>query len=661
MNRNNISLRGCLGAWIGLSAIALGAAAAPASKTPPPPPPEPVTTGPAPIVPAGDYRFVTLDLEKGKPVAPDAKDSSDTLRLWLHVRDGKAVRCVAGAAQRNPRVTKGRRLVCRLAEMDAAGLSINGTAIKGEIKGEVEMPKTTNTTYALNATIQDGAVRGTYTGQIGSGAALQGAVTGRVRADAQIRKENAFSPSKDWPVWNGPNGNFTGTDTPGIQLVDDLKDARLVWFSEAVLRHGISWDVPGHGGFSSPVVGDGKVFFNQYVGSGDVIATGNYDTQDNHVSADDEVYGFDASSGRLLWKQVFKDKSVNGPARDKHCLLNNSGCYYKGKVYMFGFTWRVYCLDANTGKFIWESHIGDAHHDAERQKKHALEKKSVINLSGDGNKFLQAAGGVIFTSNIRGNIIAFDPDTGKTLWTVPGTLPTRWVHESKEFILAAAGKQLQCLDPKTGNALWKVDGIASVGAGCWLTAGDLVLANPSGGGRPKQEGGEIGPIHFEFVRVGPQGAAKVSTGALVNFECVPAVTPIYDGCAFIRRPGHRYDTASKKFVKWGPPVYAVEAATGKERGHVDEGTPFHSGLCDRSYSLAADGRYFYELDGTHGGTHLVMVDAKTVKPMQADWWIPPHRQTGGYDIPAAWPYVEGRLFIRGWEGIYCYDLRKATQ
>jgi hypothetical protein len=30
-------------------------------------------------------------------------------------------------------------------------------------------------------------------------------------------------------------------------------------------------------------------------------------------------------------------------------------------------------------------------------------------------------------------------------------------------------------------------------------------------------------------------------------------------------------------------------------------------------------------------------------------------------VPVAWPYVEGRMFIRGWEGIYCYDLRKAAQ
>jgi len=289
------------------------------------------------------------------------------------------------------------------------------------------------------------------------------------------------------------------------------EDRSLIWYSEEVLRHGISWDCPGHGGFSSPIVADGKVFFNKYRGSGSVLTTQGADTQDPHVSADDEVICTDAATGRTLWKQVFAGKSINNLLRDNPCLHNNTGCYDKGRVYMLGFTWRVYCLDANAGKFIWESHLGEAHLDAERRKQQALEKKAITNLAGDDNKFLSCAGGVIFCNNLRGGIVAFDAETGETRWVAPGSLPTRWVHEGREYI------------------------------------------------------------------------------------------------------------------------------------------------------LAADGRYFYEMEGTSGITRLVMVDAKTLKPLQTDWWNPPHRQTGGHDYPVAWPYVEGRLFIRGWEGIYCYDLRKATQ
>jgi RNA polymerase sigma factor (sigma-70 family) len=633
---------------------------------------KPISTGPAPIVPAGAHRFVTLELEKAIPAAPAQKGAAPglpvTLTLWMHVRDGKAVRCVASAPQLNPRAAKGRRLVCQLAELDAAPLMIGDASIQGEIRGEFELDGTWPASYTLQVTIRNDALTGTYTGRITSAyldkkiTPLLGAVSGRVRAGAQLQAANVLSPGKGWPAWNGPNANFTATDTPALQLVDDLKDARLVWYSEEVLRHGISWDCPGHGGFSSPIVADGKVFFNQYRGSGSVLTTQGADTQDPHVSADDEVICIDAATGRTLWKQVFAGKSINGPLRDKHCLHNNTGCYDKGRVYMLGFTWRVYCLDANTGKFIWESHLGEAHLDAERQKRQALEKRAIINLIGDENKFLSSAGGVVFCNNLRGGIVAFDAETGETRWVVLGSLPTRWVHEGREYILAADsryGREIRCLDPQTGRALWTAEVGRSAGGWCWLTSGDLVLANPSGGGKPKPEGGGIEPLRFDVLRIGPAGVARVCTATLADFPSFPPATPIYGGCAFVRRPVLRYDAAAGRSVPEGSPLVGVELAAGTPRGEVPKETPFYAGLAEHSFSLAADGRCFYEMEGTSGITRLVMVDAKTLKPLQTDWWNPPHRQTGGHDYPVAWPYVEGRLFIRGWEGIYCYDLRKS--
>jgi hypothetical protein len=38
---------------------------------------------------------------------------------------------------------------------------------------------------------------------------------------------------------------------------------------------------------------------------------------------------------------------------------------------------------------------------------------------------------------------------------------------------------------------------------------------------------------------------------------------------------------------------------------------------------------------------------------------PPHHQTNSYHSKClVFPVVEGRLFMRGFDGIYCYDLRK---
>ena len=48
------------------------------------------------------------------------------------------------------------------------------------------------------------------------------------RADEQQPPSQA-APS--WPCFHGPNGNFSATDC-GLTLVDDLRDAKLLWKSQ---------------------------------------------------------------------------------------------------------------------------------------------------------------------------------------------------------------------------------------------------------------------------------------------------------------------------------------------------------------------------------------------------------------------------------------------
>jgi hypothetical protein len=40
-------------------------------------------------------------------------------------------------------------------------------------------------------------------------------------------------------------------------------------------------------------------------------------------------------------------------------------------------------------------------------------------------------------------------------------------------------------------------------------------------------------------------------------------------------------------------------------------------------------------------------------------WVQPHPQTTSYHNKyMTWPMVEGRIFMRGFDGVYCYDLRQ---
>lgn len=75
----------------------------------------------------------------------------------------------------------------------------------------------------------------------------------------------------------------------------------------------------------------------------------------------------------------------------------------------------------------------------------------------------------------------------------------------------------------------------------------------------------------------------------------------------------------------------------------------------------ADGRLIVDRDGSHSGTELTYYAADpkrgALKPL-GKLWPPPHAHGTSYHPACSHPYVDGRLFIRGGDGVYCYDLRK---
>ena len=61
-------------------------------------------------------------------------------------------------------------------------------------------------------------------------------------------------------------------------------------------------------------------------------------------------------------------------------------------------------------------------------------------------------------------------------------------------------------------------------------------------------------------------------------------------------------------------------------------------------------------EGQHGVARLVFPD-RDLHDLGLIW-LPPHVETTSYNSqPIVYPIVDGRLFIRGGDGVYCYDLR----
>jgi outer membrane protein assembly factor BamB len=566
-------------------------------------PPEPKLT-----TPVGEYSLIRVQIRDGT--------------LVVGVRDQKPVTAhafVGGTTY----------------EVDAKSITFDGKALKGAIKGG---GKDLNTT--LDATVDGGK--------------LVGATPGEIRTAEQLSKENALAAGPGWPWWYGPNGDFSGQDG-GHVLVDSFADARLMWVSEAVLRHGNTGRPTGYGGFSACVEGDGKVIFNQYRACGPTEANNNTDAPKETIEgrtyvpieADDEVWCFDAASGRTLWSVSFPGASVNQPQKDKHVLYNMSGCYYGGTVFMFGFTFRIYALDAKTGKLLWQGNLGKAHEQAEKDKTGMIASKSLNNMVGRGgyNVFLAVADGTLFANNMSGGVNGYDSKTGRLLWTAPGSYPHRWVHQdpstdsghAKEYILVRNGWSLECLDPKTGKAVWKTAGVGGGAANSLLVSGDCMIANAGDG----KNG-----YTTQYWKLSATGATRVCDDKQ------------YAGIAGYLAGGHK----GKFLAKWDwqdgkrcydekiqNPWTLTDGATGKALAMA----PLGGGGGWNTLSFFLEGRPFCCMDAGHGGLSPSPLGVD-LKPM-ARWTTP---ATGGYDVAITHPYVDGRWFVRGNYRIYCFDLRK---
>lgn len=498
----------------------------------------------------------------------------------------------------------------------------------------------------------------------------------------------AAAPS--WPCFQGPNGNFSATEC-GLVLVDDLAQARLLWKSEEPTPPGAAqsprygghgWHtislgrfkpvtiplagggsatsgggipLPG-GGAASLVVADGRVFAFFAVPSGQVVDQGERAKRDKgpgtwtpdywKVSADDVVLAIDAATGKTLWKQVFRDKGLNWPDH-KSIITNQTPSVFGGRVYAIGSTCRVYALDAATGRLAWEGDLGAEHEMLEAAKRKALEARKMfggINRGHCGGTTF--AGGVLVCPDYRGGLVGFDGPTGRKLWQAPKSLarhatPTRWVRRGTESVIAAGDDGLvRCLDPATGRERWTVQAGANETA--IPVTEDWMLLNMSKG--PIGMGDEALAGRAAGFRIAPEAATKVweHTGREQVGFAGGGLTgvPIWKDRAFIR-------------TKAGTAM--IELATGKVLARSSDAK-----VGQESHAYAAEGRFFHEPDSQHGSIHDVLMlgtTPETFQPMGKPWNTPEYDATG-YEMPISHPVVEGRLYLRGADGVYCWDLRK---
>lgn len=223
----------------------------------------------------------------------------------------------------------------------------------------------------------------------------------------------AAASAADWPQWLGPR-----RDGSSEEIVAPWQQAPK-----------ILWKQPVGEAHSSPVVAGGKVFaFTKVTGKND-----------------EQVEAFDAVTGKRLWTQIcargaFKGLYGDGPRGTP--IVDN------GKVYTFGITGILTCLNAEDGAQLWEVNT--------------LKQYQAGNLlfGVSGSPLIEGGRVLVNVGGKGASIVAFDKNSGKEAWK---TLDHKASYSSpiaigqgdQRQLVFLTAKGLVALAPNDGTVVWQ--------------------------------------------------------------------------------------------------------------------------------------------------------------------------------------------------------------
>lgn len=491
-----------------------------------------------------------------------------------------------------------------------------------------------------------------------------------VSIDEMKTSQTALPDSIAWPSWYGPH--FTMRDQwTESEIVTSWDDVVPVWRSEAVTPAGLgsisrqSGDAHKHamgGGMASLVSSYGNVYMFHHDPAGTVYDTAIISSLDSIlrwyesefgpeaaqternrwlISADDVVLCIDGETGHTRWRTVYEEKGANWQGH-KGGYNNLTPCIGDGKIFVIGSTYRTYCLDAETGDSLWESNLGSAHDQLESRKQQYLQENELGNPFFSTSRAVRGAcvyvNGRFLAHDYNGGIRAFDANTGGIAWEtgdidMPESTPAVWTHEGVQYVLACGKDRVVCFAADDGAEKWSVACPGAGGTGISVADGYMAVLTYVKDRTPSEE-------HLVWFRLRSDGAEK--TGEVPRPETASAfVAPIVNGYMYY---GSRDTTR------------VVNLESGDIVGEIAGN---HYGIARAGHYQVMRDRLIIQHDGRHGGSRMVMayLDPTDFRVVSPEEWDPPHWTTSSYVIGEIHPLVDGRMFLRGSDGVYCYDFR----
>jgi len=339
-------------------------------------------------------------------------------------------------------------------------------------------------------------------------------------AEAQTPYDVKLAP---WPCWRGPYFNGSAPDQ-GIELIDDLGKAKLLWKSDVPIPAGHpSKATRGYwaGGYCSPIVAQGRVYVAYWTPPGRTdYAWTEADKDPKHsygrsrnptnnrddLTADDVLHCFDAQTGKTIFRTVLSGKGLMRPECKSGSHL--TPCWWDGKVYFSGSAGRNYCIDATTGEPLWDAETGMS----KTQDAGKKDGKANFRNANRVNRAAPVAIDDVVAIADGTTLIGYDAANGTVLWQTPKmegntSVATPWLHGGPSTGSGQAKAYFICkgrlMEAKTGKVLWAISD--PPGAAPSAVADDiLVMPNRGGTYRNGMSDEKAPPKSMTAFRISPE-------------------------------------------------------------------------------------------------------------------------------------------------------------
>jgi outer membrane protein assembly factor BamB len=232
------------------------------------------------------------------------------------------------------------------------------------------------------------------------------------------------------------------------QWLGPSRDA--VWREDGILERfpdsglSVKWRTPIKSGFSGPSVAGGRVFVTDFAKESGRVS--NQPSVVEAVAGKERVLCLDAGTGKPVWEHAYEvSYKVSYPSGPRASPVVSDG-----RVYTLGTDGDLLCLDVEKGKILWSKRFRTDYHARTPVWGHSAHplvyKDLLICLVGAADSI----------------VVAFDKETGKERWKAlsgrqPGYAPPVLAHlAGKDTLLVWHPASLNALDPKDGKVRWSL-------------------------------------------------------------------------------------------------------------------------------------------------------------------------------------------------------------